>query len=358
MPDEEDLGFDPYALQGPPDCIFLLVMKRLDKLASTQNMTSRYMGLHGLIMLCRNFVEDEDLRKEIEKEMNDPHNNFTSDFLRNYKAEISAGTPYTVVLEDEYRKLVPKMERLWSKVYQSLIRQQLLPWTITDAEKQLEGMIVDRTTERMVSIMSEEQRFARASSQSIERMPVIEQIVEDSPRLSLPERTGALSEIPVGDEQDLHGAVNEFDEFLDPDERENIPLTRDEAVLREKMKIMSAPTPIEKLAPEKLDKTLSSEEKPVLKNIREEPKEENYSPTALRRRRRNVLEPVRPYPDQTGVPEEFVVPADCDENVFKDMPDDVDENYMATDEELDEAHRIIARKLRKIQQEKRNRNAG
>lgn len=147
LDDEQDAPFQlPFS---PPDCSYSLVIAHEEKASSARSATSRYFELRGLVVASVEFLEDSDLRAEIERALANPKNNLNINIIRNYKAEIAAGTPYTVVFECEFSRLIPIMETLWTRTKRGLITQQFLVWTLSDSEAQVEGAMLDGLMSRM-----------------------------------------------------------------------------------------------------------------------------------------------------------------------------------------------------------------
>lgn len=277
-------------------CAYEQVVDDLAKLSKCRTMTDEFFCLSHLINGCVEFVEDQRVREEVESDLSDGRNNFTSDFLHVYRAEASAGVPYTIILEDEYKKLVPVMRKIWGKVLRAMIQQQLLPWTITDSERQLEGTMIDNLMIRMNSRSEEPLR----------------DVTPKPERLTASGGLIALAEHGIRQVQDSKETSEE--------DAKEIPSCAD-------------------------------------KNVRVEAMASD-PPRSERRPRRRLIEPVKQLPDGVGagLPADYRLPPELDQDVFRDFPedDDIDFNtYIVSDEELNEASKIWKRALGRKMAEKR-----
>ncbi len=120
-----------------------VIMDHVHRYLRAKSSTDKYMELEGLISFCLPYVRDRTVQLEIENLMSTDDYSFSNDFIRNYKSEVTMGVPWNVILENEYRKLIPKVKKLWFKVQTELVKQELLPWSLTYPEKLLESALID-----------------------------------------------------------------------------------------------------------------------------------------------------------------------------------------------------------------------
>jgi hypothetical protein len=133
-------------------------MEHLHRAMRAKSNTDKYHEYHALCVACLSYIDDEDLKQEIQKDLSRPDTNLSNDFIRNYKAEMKSGVPNYLILENEYSRLVPRIVMVWLKVQRALIDQDLIPWTLTYPEKVLEGSLID---EVLTDIQM--QKFKRAT---------------------------------------------------------------------------------------------------------------------------------------------------------------------------------------------------
>jgi hypothetical protein len=279
MPDDQEDGA-PFQLPfSPPDCSYSLILQHEERSSSARTATARYFELRGMIVASVEFLEDSQLRASIESALANPKNNLNINIIRNYKAEIAAGTPYTVVFECEFSRLIPIMETLWTKTKRGLITQQFLVWTISDSEAQVEGQMLDGLQERMRD---------RATSDLRNITPRPEKLVESGGLMALQTRN------------------------------------------------------VEMIAPKKTEEVSMAPLDPM------------PSPRAWRQSRENRR--LRSHEELADhLPKDYQVPADVDEQIFRNVPDDEEfdaDNYVATDEEIDEASKVWERAIRRKLAEK------
>ena len=313
---DQDQGWQPPPLV--PECDFLLVMEHESRVASTRCATDAFWEYRHLIIASLQYIEDEHFRDEVQKALLDPRNILTTDIIRNFKAEIATGTPYSVIWEVLYSRLEPMMELLWGKVKRYLVQQQLLPWTIGDPQGQIQSMLLDQLSSKLSA------KLASALPQTR---------FEDSPRAFMrPRELDMSNQAGIGmeythtktdDSLDASIPHRDGDEVVTVDSRFVVDVTKPEMIkeprVRESQTTMSEPTASEEFA----------------------------RSMAHRRPKHRLVERIKPYPDKLGLPSDYIIPEGVDENPFKDLEDDVPEDYRATDEELDEASRVYKRALRK-----------
>jgi hypothetical protein len=262
------------------ECIRPVIMDHIHRYERAKSMTDKYMELEGLITFCIPYMDDRKLREELEHDMSEDEVNFSSDFIRNYKSEFVAGISWNVILENEYRRLLPKLRRIWFKVHKSLMRQDLIPWSLTYPEKMLESALMDELMTDLQSGPSAEQAI---QIQAGERQMLT--AGEPPPWVE----TKSLTQM-----NDVEFAEDYTEEAEDPTVATIVPI----------------------LPPaEGVSDAIDAEESDGEVETDEEPDEE--------------LEEA----------------AKEDEPKLAD--EDVDENYMATDKELEEAAEIFKTKLRK-----------
>jgi uncharacterized protein YkuJ len=372
MGDDPNQDMNAWLPPQRPDCVFLLVMEHLEKLSSTRTMSARYFELRGLIVASVEYIEDQSLRTEIERALANPKNNLNINIIRNYKAEIAAGTPYTVVFECEFSRLIPIMETLWTRTQSGLIEQQLLPWTISDSKQQLRDIMIDKSIDRLSAQRNRDIAFGPSPRSGMMQEPRLVKALPES-----------VEQAPIPEPQPKR-AVNEFEDYYDPHEydTEKTPPSTEitEADAKEighyaektvksveamatkpQQEDLPEPKQILNLARKMLDLERALEDRPDEKVTVE--KVENELPTASEPRETIDLVPIerlrprlprlirtRAQSECGLLPKDYQVPPDIDENVMGDFPDDDEidyDTYMATDQELEDASHEIKRFLRK-----------
>lgn len=149
MPTDPDQTADQVAdLQAQLDqtrseCIRPIIMEHIHRAMRAKSNTDKYHEYHALCVGCLNYLDDEDLKTEIMKDLEKPDTNLSNDFIRCYKAEMRSGVPNYLILENEYSRLVPRIVKVWLKVQKALVEQELVPWSLTYPEQILEGSLMD-----------------------------------------------------------------------------------------------------------------------------------------------------------------------------------------------------------------------
>ena len=123
--------------QTRSECIRPLIMDHLHRAMRAKSNTDKFHEYQALCIACLSYIEDDELKNEIVKDLERPDTNLSNDFIRNYKAEMSSGVPNYLILEHEYSKLVPRIVRVWLKVQKALVEQELIPWALTYPENML-----------------------------------------------------------------------------------------------------------------------------------------------------------------------------------------------------------------------------
>jgi hypothetical protein len=144
--------------QTRSECIRPIIMEHIHRAMRAKSNTDKYHEYHALCVGCLNYLEDEDLKAEIMKDLEKPDTNLSNDFIRCYKAEMRAGVPNYLILENEYSRLVPRIVKVWLKVQKALVEQELVPWSLTYPEQLVEGSLMD---ELIADIQM--QKFRRAA---------------------------------------------------------------------------------------------------------------------------------------------------------------------------------------------------
>lgn len=129
--------------QSRSECIRPVIMDHVHRYMRAKSMTDKYHEMESLITFSLNYVEDENIKETVLKDLDMADVNFSNDFVRNYKAEMRSGVPWHIILENEYRTLLPRLRRVWMKVQKALVDQELIPWALTYPEKMLEGALID-----------------------------------------------------------------------------------------------------------------------------------------------------------------------------------------------------------------------
>ena len=129
--------------QSRAECIRPVIMDHIHRYMRAKSMTDKYHEMESLITFCVNYIDDENVKDQIMVELDTDVVNFSNDFVRNYKAEVSSGVPWHIIFENEYRKLIPGLRKVWIKVQKALVEQELIPWALTYPEKMLEGALID-----------------------------------------------------------------------------------------------------------------------------------------------------------------------------------------------------------------------
>jgi len=144
--------------QTRSECIRPIIMEHIHRAMRAKSNTDKYHEYHALCVGAISYIEDEELKLEIMKDLEKPDTNLSNDFIRCYKAEMKSGVPNYLILENEYARLVPRIVKVWLKVKKALVEQELIPWSLTYPEQILEGSLMD---ELIADIQM--QKFRRAA---------------------------------------------------------------------------------------------------------------------------------------------------------------------------------------------------
>jgi len=129
--------------QTRSECIRPIIMEHIHRAMRAKSNTDKYHEYHALCVGAISYIDDEELKLEIMKDLEKPDTNLSNDFIRCYKAEMKSGVPNYLILENEYARLVPRIVRVWLKVKKALVEQELIPWSLTYPEQLLEGSLMD-----------------------------------------------------------------------------------------------------------------------------------------------------------------------------------------------------------------------
>lgn len=153
------------------ECIRPIIMEHLHRAMRAKSQTDKYHEYHALCVACLNYIDDEDLKEEIKEDLQRPETNLSTDFIRNYKAEMMSGVPNYLILENEYAKLIPKIVAVWLKVQKALVEQGLIPWALQYPESMLEGAIMDELLSLINARKFREAASLKESERTMARVP-------------------------------------------------------------------------------------------------------------------------------------------------------------------------------------------
>jgi hypothetical protein len=211
------------------ECVRPLIMDHVHRYLRADGMTKKFHELEGLVTFCTPYIEDRKLRESIEAAMESEDLNMP-DFIRNYKSENRSGVSWSIVLEGEYARLHPKLRRIWFKVQKALVRQDLIPWSLTYPEKMLESELMNELLSDLQGSPGAELRVAEASKQIRSGEPPPWDIEEF--KNSMAEASDMLNEEPeVVEEPQIVPPIEsnaseeaeEVEEVEEPDTREESP---------------------------------------------------------------------------------------------------------------------------------------
>jgi len=129
--------------QSRSECIRPIIMEHIHRAMRSKSNTDKYHEYHSLCVGCLGYLEDEDLKAEIMRDLEKPETNLSNDFIRCYRAEMKSGVPNYLILENEYARIVPRIVKVWLKVQKALVEQELVPWSLTYPEQLVEGSLMD-----------------------------------------------------------------------------------------------------------------------------------------------------------------------------------------------------------------------
>lgn len=138
-PKEEDRSVPPQM-----QSVRNLVLRRIDEYLSVKSNTDKYMILEGLVSFCTNFIKDPKIENSVRDLMKGKNLNLNNDFLNMYKDQ-AKNNSWAIILENEYRKLLPEIRSIWFIVEKELVSQGLLPWSFPDPRQELRDKLFRQT---------------------------------------------------------------------------------------------------------------------------------------------------------------------------------------------------------------------
>lgn len=144
-----------------------IVMRRIDDFSTATTNTRKVMILDGLITFCTNFIKDPEIREQVRSTMKGRDLNLHNDFLHVYKAE-AEDNGWDIILENEYKKILPFVRDIWYTVEGELSKQGLLPWSFPDPRQELRDRMFRRTLRAI-------EKFTVPGSEPAEKEPPIEE---------------------------------------------------------------------------------------------------------------------------------------------------------------------------------------
>lgn len=133
-----------------------IVMRRIEDFSTANTNTKKVMILDGLITFCANFVKNPEIQNKVREAMKGRELNLYNDFLHQYKAE-SEGNDWNIILENEYRKILPALRDIWYTVEQELSKQGYLPWAFPDPRQELRDKMFRETLKAIEKFRPPEQ---------------------------------------------------------------------------------------------------------------------------------------------------------------------------------------------------------
>ncbi len=121
-----------------------LILRRIDEYLSAKTNTAKWMILEGLVSFCTNFIKDPEIENEVRDLMKGKKLNLTNDFLNMYKDQ-AKNNGWSIILENEYRTLLPELRSIWFIVEKALVSQGLLPWSFPDPRQELRDRLFRQT---------------------------------------------------------------------------------------------------------------------------------------------------------------------------------------------------------------------
>lgn len=218
-----------------------LVHENIAKYESAKSNTEKYQLLEGLITFCTGHIESKDVRDAVQKKMMDRKLNFANDFIAMNRAE-SKSVSWMVILENEYRKLLPDLRNIWYVVHRELITQGLLPWSYPDPMQELQDMIFRRIREKITSKILERERGAQyiLPAPGSEHTPAllprevappwVDNDLPDIEKAGEKKRTIIDELLTVPPDVDIEMAVEPVEEGLPPHPDEDLDAITDEEI--------------------------------------------------------------------------------------------------------------------------------
>lgn len=200
-----------------------LILQNIEDYMNARTNTKKYHTLEGLVAFCTDYIEDKEIRAKVRKLMTEKTLNPETDFLNAYKNQ-SRTVPWDIILENEYRQLLPVLRDVWFVVHTELVKQGLIPWLLPDPARDLR----DRMLRQVVSAIDKETKRKEASreeswtaSATVSIPPLEDSKPEKEKKLSaLMEEQRKLLE---GDGEDLEDEPEYEDELLPPHPDEDNP---------------------------------------------------------------------------------------------------------------------------------------
>lgn len=121
-----------------------LILRRIDEYLSVKSNTDKWMILEGLVSFCTNFIKDPEIENSVRDLMRGKNLNLNNDFLNMYKDQ-AKNNSWNIILENEYRKLLPELRSIWFVVEKALVSQGLLPWSFPDPRQELRDKLFRQT---------------------------------------------------------------------------------------------------------------------------------------------------------------------------------------------------------------------
>lgn len=143
-----------------------LILKYAEEYLSAGTNTKKYMVLEGLIALCTDYIKNDTVRESILYKLKARELNLASDFLNIYK-DHARTTGWEIILENEYRKLLPEVRDIWFVVQKAIVDQGLLPWAFPDPKAELRERMFATVIEEIVTKAGGVPRAAQSPSPDV-----------------------------------------------------------------------------------------------------------------------------------------------------------------------------------------------
>lgn len=199
-----------------------LILQNIEDYMDARTNTKKYHTLEGLIAFCTDYIDNQDVRAKVRKLMKEKTLNPETDFLNAYKNQ-SRSVPWDIILENEYRQLLPELRDVWFIVHTELVKQGLIPWLLPDPARDLR----DRMLRQVVTAIDKEAKKKDASRGDSWSASATISPVEEASELRTEKRLAVLMDeqrkLLEGDEEDIEDEPDYEDELLPPHEDEDNP---------------------------------------------------------------------------------------------------------------------------------------
>jgi hypothetical protein len=197
-----------------------LILQNIEDYMNARSNTKKYHTLEGLISFCTDYIADKEVRNKVRLQMTEKILNPETDFLNAYKNQ-SRVVPWDIILENEYRKLLPELRDVWFVVHQELVNQGLIPWLLPDPARDLR----DRMLRKVIEAIDKEAKKKEGDSWTVKAtVSPVEEVREVSTEKRLDLLMDEQRKLLEGDGgKDSEDEPDYEDELLPPHEDEDNP---------------------------------------------------------------------------------------------------------------------------------------